>query len=92
MKLAVRGRAMDGKGWKPDYGISEEGIEMLGYLEALPRDARREIVDAVAELCHSEGYLSLHDDLRPAVDVAQPKAETEPSGNVIPLFKRRKRV
>jgi hypothetical protein len=45
---------MDGKGWKPDYGISQEGIEMLGYLEALPREARREIVEAVAELCRSE--------------------------------------
>jgi hypothetical protein len=83
---------MDGKGWKPDYGISEEGIEMLGYLEALPREARREIVDAVAELCRSEGYLSLHDDLSAAVEVPEPKVETEPSANVIPLFRRRKRV
>jgi hypothetical protein len=83
---------MDGKGWKPDYGISQEGIEMLGYLEALPREARREIVEAVAELCRSEGYLSLHDDLRRGVEVAQPQVETEPPGNVIPLFRRRKRV
>jgi hypothetical protein len=83
---------MDGKGWKPDYGISQEGIEMLGYLEALPREARREIVDAVAGLCRNEGYLSLHDDLRGGVEMAPPKAETGPSGNVIPLFRRQKRV
>ena len=83
---------MDGNGWKPDYGISQEGIEMLGYLEALPREARREIVEAVAELCRTEGYLSLHDELSAAVEVPQPKVETEPSGNVIPLFRRRKRV
>ena len=48
---------MDGKGWKPQYGISSEGIELLGYVEALPRDARRELVQAVAELCRREGIV-----------------------------------
>ena len=55
---------MDGKGWKPEYGISAEGIEVLGYLEALPKDVRRELTDAIAALCRREGYLSLHDDVR----------------------------
>ena len=57
------GARMDGRGWKPEYGISPEGTEMLGYLEALPRDVRRELVEAIATLCRREGYLSLHDDV-----------------------------
>jgi hypothetical protein len=80
---------MDGKGWKPQYGISPEGVEMLGYVEALPREARRELVDAVARLCRTEGYLSLHDDLRTAVEkAAEPP---RPSGKVIPLFRKQRR-
>jgi predicted glycosyltransferase len=79
---------MDGKGWKPQYGISAEGIEILGFVEALPREARRELADAVAKLCRKEGYLSLHDDLRDAIE----KARRPPrSGKVIPLFKARQR-
>lgn len=83
---------MDGKGWKPHYGISQEGIEMLGYVEALPREARREILESVAKLCRSEGYLSLHDDLRAAVERAEPEEEAADAGKVIPLFTRRKQV
>ena len=83
---------MDGKGWKPQYGISSEGIELLGYIEALPREARRELVDAVAALCRSEGYLSLHDDLHAAVAKApEPRAQRVPNAKVIPLFGRRQR-
>ena len=83
---------MDGKGWKPHYGISQEGIEMLGYIEALPQEARREILDAVARQCRSEGYLSLHDDLRSAVERTEPEQDAEEAGKVIPLFRRRKQV
>lgn len=79
---------MDGKGWKPQYGISPEGIEILGYIEALPREARRELAQAVAKLCRSEGYLSLHDDVRELIDRATRPPRT---GKVIPLFSARRR-
>jgi hypothetical protein len=55
---------MDGKGWKAEYGISSEGVEVLGFVEALPREARKELVDLVRETCRRQGYISLHDDLR----------------------------
>jgi len=77
---------MDGKGWKPEYGISREGIEILGYFEVLPEDVRRELADAIAALCRREGYLSLHDDLR---DRLQREPAAEPGlAKVIPLFRR----
>ena len=80
---------MDGKGWKPQYGISAEGVEALGYIEALPRETRRELVDAIAKLCRNEGYLSLHDDLRTAVEKASEPAR--PAAKVIPLFRKQRR-
>ncbi|HET7788980.1 MAG TPA: hypothetical protein VIR81_04040 [Myxococcales bacterium] len=80
---------MDGKGWKPEYGISSEGVQILGYVEALPREVRRELADAVAELCRREGYLSLHDDVRKALAQERP-APAEPA-KVIPLFRRSQR-
>jgi hypothetical protein len=76
---------MDGSGWKPEYGISPEGREMLGYVEVLPRDVRRELIDAIAALCRREGYLSLHDDVRERLPPASPG---EKLAKVIPLFKR----
>jgi len=76
---------MDGKGWKPEYGISREGIEILGYFEVLPEDVRRELADAIAALCRREGYLSLHDDLRERL---QPPSERPAQAKVIPLFRR----
>jgi len=81
---------MDGRGWKPEYGISPEGIEMLGYLEALPRDVRRELAEAIATLCRREGYLSLHDDVRERMPAAVPAEETN-LAKVIPLFRRSQR-
>ena len=78
---------MDGKGWKPEYGISAEGIEVLGYLEALPREVRREMADAIAALCRREGYLSLHDDIGTAAPKAEPE-DPEKLAKVIPLFRR----
>ncbi|HYY52887.1 MAG TPA: hypothetical protein VE755_08450 [Myxococcales bacterium] len=80
---------MDGRGWKPEYGISPEGIEMLGYVEALPRDVRRELADAVATLCRREGYLSLHDDVSDMPSAAP--AEEGTLAKVIPLFRRSQR-
>ncbi len=50
------------KGWQEECGISEEGVEILGWVEALPRDARRELAATVEMLCRAQGYLSLHDD------------------------------
>jgi len=84
---------MDGKGWKPEYGISREGIEILGYLEVLPEDVRRELADAVAALCRREGYLSLHDDLRQRVEGDRPPENgSEPTlAKVIPLFRQSQR-
>jgi len=78
---------MDGKGWKPEYGISREGIEILGYFEVLPEDVRRELADAIAALCRREGYLSLHDDLRERLQ-REPSDGDEGLAKVIPLFRR----
>lgn len=80
---------MDGKGWKPEYGISLEGVQILGYVEALPREVRRELADAVAELCRREGYLSLHDDVCRAL--LQERPERPEPAKVIPLFSRSQR-
>ena len=82
---------MDGKGWKPQYGLSAEGIEMLGYFEALPREARLEFLAEVAQKCRGAGYLSLHDDLRGAVEKAGDVGARTPLAKVIPLFKKRGR-
>jgi hypothetical protein len=79
---------MDGKGWKPEYGISPEGVQILGYVEALPREVRRELAEAVAEVCRREGYLSLHDDV--CALVQERAARPEPA-KVIPLFRRSQR-
>ena len=82
---------MDGRGWQPEYGISPEGIEVLGFVEALPEEARRELLAAVRALCKSEGYLSLHADLRPLFNQRRPARprRTGRTAKVIPLFKNR---
>jgi hypothetical protein len=91
-KLALGAQAMDGKGWKPQYGISPEGVELLGYVEALPREARAELLKEVARKFRSAGYLSLHDDLRAAVEKAGDGGGVEAvEAKVIPLFRRRGR-
>ena len=82
---------MDGKDWKPQYGISPEGIEILGFVEALPREARRELLQAVARLCRNEGYLSLHDDLSELIERARMVGRARRTGKVIPLFSARRR-
>jgi len=51
------------KGWQSEYGISDEGIEILGWVEALPREARRELAATVEMLCRAQGYLSLNDEI-----------------------------
>jgi hypothetical protein len=81
---------MDGRGWKPEYGISAEGIEILGYVEALPREVRQEMAEAVAKLCKVQGYLSLHDDVREQVARAADDSD-ETLAKVIPLFSRSQR-
>jgi hypothetical protein len=80
---------MDGKGWKPEYGISPEGVEALGYIEALPREVRRELADAIATLCRREGFLSLHDDVRQ--HLADARRDHGKLAKVIPLFRRSQR-
>jgi hypothetical protein len=83
---------MDGKGWKPEYGISPEGIDALGYIEALPREIRRELADAISTLCRQEGYLSLHDDVRQRLAGAgRERGERGKLAKVIPLFRRSQR-
>jgi len=81
---------MDGRGWKPEYGISAEGIEILGYVEALPREVRQEMAAAVAALCKREGYLSLHDDVSERLADATQEPD-EKLAKVIPLFSRSQR-
>lgn len=79
---------MDGRGWKPEYGISPEGVKILGYVEALPREVRNELAEAIAHLCRSEGYFSLHDDLREAIARRPSDDQTcDDSAKIIPLFR-----
>jgi hypothetical protein len=87
MRILIGEGRMDGKGWRPEYGISAEGIEVLGYLEALPKEVRRELTDAVAALCRREGYLSLHDDVRKRLVPNEPDQGGD-LAKVIPLFRR----
>ncbi len=51
------------KGWQDECGISDEGVEILGCVEALPRDARRELAATVEMLCRAQGYVSLNDEI-----------------------------
>jgi hypothetical protein len=51
------------KGWREDCGISEEAVEILGWVEALPREARRELAATVEMLCRGQGYYSLRDEV-----------------------------
>jgi hypothetical protein len=51
------------KGWQDECGISDEGVEILGWVEALPRDARRELAATVEMLCRAQGYVSLNDEI-----------------------------
>jgi hypothetical protein len=51
------------KGWQSGCGISDEGVEILGWVEALPREARRELAATVEMLCRAQGYISLNDEI-----------------------------
>jgi hypothetical protein len=51
------------KGWQDDCGISEEGVEILSWVEALPQEARKELAATIAVLCRGQGYASLRDDI-----------------------------
>jgi hypothetical protein len=70
---------MDGKGWKPEYGISAEGVQILGFVEALPREVRQELLEQVERHCRRAGFYSLHDRL--GID-----EQGERVAKVIPLF------
>jgi len=51
------------KGWQEECGISEEGVEILSWVEALPEEARKELAATIALLCRGQGYASLKDDI-----------------------------
>jgi len=51
------------KGWQTDCGISDEGVEILGWVEALPSEARRELAATIEMLCRAQGYVSLNDEI-----------------------------
>jgi hypothetical protein len=51
------------RGWQDECGISAEGVEILGWVEALPREVRRELAATVEMLCKAQGYASLNDDI-----------------------------
>ena len=51
------------KGWQGECGISDEGVEILGWVEALPEEARRELAATVEMLCRAQGYISLNDEI-----------------------------
>ena len=51
------------KGWQEECGISEEGVEILSWVEALPQEARKELAATIAVLCRGQGYASMRDDI-----------------------------
>jgi hypothetical protein len=51
------------KGWQEECGISEEGVEILSWVEALPQEARKELAATIALLCRGQGFASLRDDV-----------------------------
>jgi len=51
------------RGWQDDCGISAEAVEILGWVEALPLEARRELAATVEMLCRAQGYVSLNDEV-----------------------------
>ena len=80
---------MDGKGWKPEYGISPEGVRLLGFVEALPQDEREKVADEVERFCRAQGYISLHDNLRAFLERdEEPTAEPEPRLAKVLPFRR----
>ena len=51
------------RGWQDECGISAEAVEILGWVEALPLEARQELAATVAMLCRAQGYVSLNDEV-----------------------------
>jgi hypothetical protein len=76
---------MDGKGWKPEYGITLEGKKILGFVEALPRNAREELLTTIEVFCRAQGYVSLHDSF-----ALPPEATSAQMAQVIPILRSRK--
>lgn len=85
---------MDGKGWKPEYGITLEGKTILGFVEALPKDAREELMTTVEVYCRSQGYVSLHDSfaLKPEEKAQEQRAESGQLAQVIPILRSRRKT
>ena len=79
---------MGNRGWKPEYGISDEGIAILGYVEALPRELRAAMLRDIRQHCKAKGYLSLHDDLTQLVAPRQKRQRKEKGGGKVLPFRR----
>ena len=82
---------MDGKGWKPEYGMTLEGRTMLGFVEALPKHAREELLATVEVFCRSQGYVSLHDSFALKPDEQQAQAGDK-LAQVIPILRSRRKL
>ncbi len=88
---------MDGKGWKPEYGVTLEGKTILGFVEALPKSARQELLSTVEVFCRSQGYVSLHDSLALKLEEKQEQDERQQAGGsqlarVIPILRARRKL
>ena len=82
---------MDGKGWKPEYGITLEGKKILGFVEALPKDAREELLTTIEVFCRSQGYVSLHDSFALKPEEQQGSKSSE-LAQVIPILRSRRKL
>ena len=83
---------MDGKGWKPEYGMTLEGRAMLGFVEALPKRAREELLATVEVFCRSQGYVSLHDSFALKPDEQRAQASGAKLAQVIPILRSRRKL
>src|SRR3989442_13233165 len=48
------------KGWQGEGGISDEGVEVLGWGDALPREAHRELCGTVESIFRAQGCMSVN--------------------------------
>ena len=86
---------MDGKGWKPEYGLTIEGRTILGFVEALPKSARTELLATVELYCRSQGFVSLHDSFALKPEELRPPgtpASGEKLAQVIPILRTRRKL
>lgn len=84
---------MDGTGWKPEYGITIEGKKILGFIEALPKNAREELLTTVEGYCRSQGYVSLHDSFALKAEEQQgQQSGSSQMAQVIPILRSRRKL